>query len=401
MGNPEKNLKCVHVAGTNGKGSVSLLIASIISEAGFKVGRFSSPHVHSYLERFTIDGQKISSRQLKDYLDLIQAKIDIMLSEGDEHPTEFEVLTALAFQYFKDNNVDLAVVEVGLGGLYDSTNVIIPLVSVISGIDYDHTSILGKTLQEIAANKAGIIKHKVPVVRGKMNGEAVKVIEEKAALKETIVYPPELVQVIAHGRPGLGGQDVDIYYDGMEIEQVRFALLGDYQLNNLAVSLTAVLVLGQHGYAVSTRDIINVLGRVKFPGRLEVVSQSPLVIVDAGHNPQASSAVAVALQHILPGRNKVLVCGCLDDKDADEILIHLGENTSKCIISRPEGNRSEDWRLVGELWNNIYPEIVCCMEEDIETAVKMALDLLSEDEFLLITGSFYLIDKARQLFVNT
>ncbi len=400
MGSPEKDLKFIHVAGTNGKGSVTFITASLLSAAGYRVGRFSSPHLHSYLERFTIDGREINAGQFKEYLDHIQSLADKMVAAGEEHPTEFEVMTALAFQYFKDSEVDLAVIEVGLGGVYDSTNVIIPMVSAITGIDYDHTGVLGKTLAEIAENKAGIIKAKIPVVQGAMSEEARKVIQEKAHIEDAPCFDLDTIKVTPNGQPGIEGQDIDIDFAGLEIAKVHFGIPGDHQLDNLRISLAIIRLLENYAFQVPIPDLRIALTQMKFPGRLEVVSQDPLVIVDAGHNPQAARALSGSLNNILGERKKVLLCGYLDDKDAQEALLPLGINTSKCIVSRPEGERARNWNRVAEVWNKIYPGIECYRQENIENAVQLGLELLTGDEYLLITGSFYLLDRARRKFTN-
>lgn len=401
MGNPEKELKCVHIAGTNGKGSTSLVISEVLAQAGYRVGRFTSPHIHSYSERFVINGREISMFELKEYLDQMKLHIQVMLEKDMENPTEFEVLTALAFQYFKDHSVDLAVIEVGMGGIYDSTNVINPLVSVITGIDYDHTAVLGGTLEEIAANKAGIIKDTTPVVVGKMRPEALKVIQQTALGKGAPLYEGHAtVPVCRNGEPDLQGQHVDIVFPGKQFSRIRYGLSGDYQVDNLQTALTALWVLEQQGYSVSDEDLTAALAALKYPGRLEVVSAEPLVIMDVGHNPQGAAAVAMALQSLLPGRQKVLVCGLLDDKNAEQVIFHLGQDTTHCVICRPEGHRSQNWKRLLAIWNGMFPQKNAWLEEDIARAVDYGLHLLKEDQYLLVSGSFYLIDRARKLFTS-
>ncbi len=398
MGNPEKNLKMVHVAGTNGKGSVSYLIASLLSGAGYRVGRFSSPHLHSYSERFTIDGEEIEASQFKAYLDDIASRVELMERAGEEHPTEFEVMTALAFQYFKDKEVDLAVIEVGLGGVYDSTNVITPLVSVISSIGYDHTEVLGPSLADIARNKAGIIKAGIPVVVGPIPDEARKIIYSQAKSLNASCFNLDTIKITPVGRPGIEGQEIQIDLAGQELDKVQFGLAGDYQLENLRLSLAAIILLQDLGFILPARVLRDSLKQLKFPGRLEILSQHPLVIVDAGHNPQAARALSESLSSILGARKKILLCGYLDDKDAREALAYLGENTSRCIVSRPESDRALKWNRVAEEWNKIFSGIPCYEQEDIEKAVRLGIQLLDKEEYLLITGSFYLLDRARRQF---
>lgn len=400
MGNPEKALKFVHAAGTNGKGSVTYLTASLLSAAGYRVGRFSSPHLHSYLERFTIDGREIEAGDFIDYLDYIKGLARQMEAEGEEHPTEFEILTALAFQYFKDKQVDLAVMEAGLGGVYDSTNVVAPLVSVITSVDYDHTQLLGDTLTEIAENKAGIIKPGIPVVAGILPEEADRVVREEARRQNAPCFDRNLIRVAPYGQPGIEGQEICLDLAGEHMSGVYFGLAGNHQLENLRLSLAVVHLLRDYGFHLSPQILRKTLKSIKFPGRLEVICRNPLVIADAGHNPHAARALADSLNTILGPSRKVLLCGYLDDKDVVGALSYLGENTSKCIVSRPEGDRAEKWYRSAEVWKQLYPEVECHMREDIEKAVELGMELLKEDEYLLITGSFYLLDKARRQFTN-
>ncbi|MBC7075738.1 MAG: bifunctional folylpolyglutamate synthase/dihydrofolate synthase [Syntrophomonadaceae bacterium] len=402
MGNPEKDLNCIHVAGTNGKGSTSLIIAGILKQAGYRVGRFMSPHVHTYRERCNINGSDIKAADFWNYLCNIEAKIQIMVKKGLPPPTEFEVLTALALQYFKDSKVDIAVLEVGMGGIYDSTNVVTPLVSVITNVACDHTAFLGNTLEEIAANKAGIIKSGIPVVVGFMDSKAFQIIEEKAAREKSLLYPASLVQVVRRGRPDIKGQIVDIKYNDNRLDKVLFSLSGDFQLQNLAVSLTALLVLKQRGYSIDSNHIESALCNLKIPGRLEPLRLNPTapVVADAAHNPDAARAIAASLENLFPGREKVLVCGLLDDKDAKEVLNALGENTRVCVVTRPESYRGCQWRRLKSIWQNLYPGKEVYEEEDITNAVSKGVDMLQEGEYLLIAGSFYILDKARRYFVS-
>lgn len=399
MGNPERDLNCVHIAGTNGKGSTSLIIASVLAAAGYKVGRFISPHVHSYRERFTINGVEIEPLTLKRYIDEVEEKIENMTREGFPHPTEFEVLTAIAFQYFKDEGVDVGVIEVGMGGLYDSTNVITPLVSIITSIGLDHVEFLGGTIAEVAYNKAGIIKNGVPVVVGKLPPEAFKVVLEVAGEKAAPIYDSSLTWVEREAQD-IYGQKVTIDYGGYELKGVDFSLLGDYQLDNLATAYTALMVLKQQGLRISDEDVRTALASLKIPGRLEIVREEPLVIIDVAHNPHGAEALVKSLAALLPERKKVLVCGMVDDKDAYETLKFLGQNTSKCVITRPEGPRGKGWQRAADVLYSLYPELKVYQIEDITKAVEKGLELLSPGEYLLITGSFYVINQARRVFVN-
>lgn len=399
MGNPEKDLNYVHIAGTNGKGSTSLIIASVLAEAGYRVGRFISPHVHSYRERFTINGQEIDAPTLKRYIDEVEEKIRSMTEKGFPHPTEFEVLTAIAFQYFKDEKVDIAVIEVGMGGLYDSTNVITPLVSVITSIGLDHVEFLGGTIAEVAYNKAGIIKNGVPVVVGRLPEEAFKVVLKVAQDKAASIYDSSMTWV-EREEQNIYGQKVTIEFNGHELRGVSFSLLGDYQLDNLATAYTALMILKRQGLKIEDEDVRKALSSLKIPARLEIVSRDPLVIVDVAHNPHGAEALLSSLNNLLPGREKVLVCGIVDDKDAYETLRFLGQNTIKCIVTRPEGPRGNNWTRAADVLISLYPQMEVYQIENIEEAVKKGLAVLPSDAYLLITGSFYVINQARRVFID-
>lgn len=400
MGNPEQNYPCIHIAGTNGKGSVALIVSSVLHEAGYRVGRFISPHIHSYRERFIINDQEIKEDILLEYLYKIEANLEKMSHQGYDRVTEFELLTAIAFQYFKDSEVDIAVLETGMGGLYDSTNVVSPLLSIITGIDYDHQSYLGNSLEEIALNKAGIIKPGVPVVVGNMNETALQVIKDRAHIQGARVFPAFLGQVKRRGNPGIDGQVVEIKYPGWEIEKVPFSLLGDFQLHNLAVAITSLMVLKQQGYNINSEHITNALPGLKHHGRMELVSSNPPIILDVAHNPQAARALATALNSLFPNRQCIMVCGMLDDKDSVAILRELGGDCRACVITRPENQRGAHWQRVAEQWQLLYPDKEVWVEEDIEKAVKTGISLLRADEYLLVAGSFYILDRARRYLLS-
>lgn len=398
LDNPQQNLPAVHIAGTNGKGSTSLIIADIITRAGYRVGRFISPHLHSYRERFTVDGKEIAAENLKRYLDQVEAVIPAIMAKGCEQPTEFEILTAIAFLYFRDENVDLAVLEAGMGGLYDSTNVINPILAVITSIEYDHIAFLGNTIEEIAFNKAGIIKPGIKVVMGAMHMDAQRVISMEAEQQQAEIIAADSIQVERVQPPGLHGQYINLQSRYFKLNNAHFSLLGDYQLGNLATAISSVDILKEHNFKVEAKHILKALTRLKMPGRMEVLQWQPLVIGDVAHNPQGARAVANSLQHLMPGRSRVLLCGFLDDKDIKANLEALGNHTRTAVISRPLGDRANNWRAIARFWKELYPHKDCCEVENITAAVNQGLDLLSVDEYLLITGSFYLLDEARKYF---
>ncbi|MDD2619187.1 MAG: bifunctional folylpolyglutamate synthase/dihydrofolate synthase [Syntrophomonadaceae bacterium] len=396
LDHPEKGLQCVHIAGTNGKGSNSFMMASFLRQAGYRVGRFISPHIHSYCERFAIDGTDIPGDVLLSYLEMLGVKIDLMLAQGFNRPTEFEILTALALQYFKDEEVDIAVLEVGMGGLYDSTNVVIPMVSVITGIACDHTAYLGSTLEAIAQNKAGIIKHKIPAVIASMDDNPRRILEMQAAQMESPVFYSSMVKVIPNNSPAINGRMLDIEIPGLRLKDVFFPLLGEYQLKNLATVLTTLIALGQNFFALNGEIIRTALQRLKVPGRMEIIKHQHLVVVlDAAHNPQAAEALAESLAKLFPGKQKVLLCGVLDDKDAQNILGYLAQGTGIFLFTKPSGPRGQEWQRLERMVQQLYPDIPVYLEERIDKAVELGISLTREDSYLLVTGSFYVLDQAR------
>ncbi|HNX93463.1 MAG TPA: Mur ligase family protein, partial [Syntrophomonas sp.] len=319
---------------------------------------------------------------------------------GNDRPTEFEILTAIAFLYFKDEKVDLAVLEVGMGGLYDSTNVTKPLVSVITSIDFDHMNILGNTIEEIAFNKAGIIKANVPVVIGAMPEKARKVIAAQAEQFRAPLVKASDVMAERVDAPDLQGQFINLSSSYFILQNQLFALLGDFQLRNLACAVSAIEVLLEKGFTVKTEDLARTLPKLKMPGRLEILQTIPLVIGDVAHNPQGAEALTHALQELLPGRKRVLVCGMLDDKDRAASLKCIGPLCSRAVFTRPLGERNRNWHETALLWQQQFPDKPCFELENITAAVKKGLTLLQEDEYLLITGSFYVLEEARGYFLN-
>ncbi|CFX81057.1 Folylpolyglutamate synthetase [Syntrophomonas zehnderi OL-4] len=401
LAQPQQNLPVVHIAGTNGKGSTSLMVADILSIAGYRVGRFNSPHLHSYTERYAINGQEITQGTLKYYLDQIEALIPILLLENGDQPTEFEILTALAFLYFRDQQVDIAVLEVGMGGLYDSTNIVNPEVAVITSIDYDHTDYLGNTIEEIAMNKAGIIKPGVPVVLGEVCAAAQDVVKKQAARFDAPITMSHEVQVTRIQPPDLQGQYINLKSRHFNLKRQFFALLGDYQLNNLAAAISTIEVLIDRGYRVEEKCLVRALAHFKLAGRLEILQKKPLVIGDAAHNPHGTRALAKSLQELCPQQKRVLVCGMLDDKDIEASLGVLKDQTRAVVVTRPAGERSQNWQQTATLLRQIYTSSNVYAVESITAAVRKGLEILENEEYLLITGSFYVLDEAGSLFTNS
>ena len=400
MGNPQQGLPYIHVAGTNGKGSTSLILARILQESGYRVGRFSSPHLHSYQERFEVNGTPIEFSVLGTHLREIGKAIAGMCGRGYERPTEFEILTALAFLWFKEAMVDVAVLEVGMGGRYDATNIGSPLVSIITSIGLDHTEYLGHSLEEVAGNKAGIIKPAIPVVVGELPPPAQRVVEQVATDQCSPWFFSSSARVLRTGSNGLTSL-LSIDFAGQQLKGVPFSLTGDFQLENLRTALTALKVLMARGWQVPGEALYKGLGTLYHPGRMEVVEGPPLVVLDVAHNPQGAEALSHALQNLFPDRQRVLLVGVLDDKDVKAILAPLEARSRLCIVTRPHSSRARNWQRVKEAWDELHLSNPALLEEDITRAAELARSKLRFDEYLLVTGSFYVLDTARRYLMTT
>lgn len=330
---PEK-LPCVHVAGTSGKGSVSAMVESVLREAGVKTGLYTSPHLIRFNERIRVGGQMIPDEQLNQLLDEAEVADRAQAeAEGARLGTFFELTTAMAFAYFMQEKVELAVVETGLGGRLDSTNVVMPLVSIITDIGLEHTAILGATLEEVAAEKGGIIKPGRPVVIGAQPPKVEAVLLKLAhAAGSEIIRPQERIS-IRRLETTPTGQRLSVETPDGGWRPFTLPLLGDFQLNNVSLAISALEWL-RDAYALPLEpDVIcRGLEKTRWPGRCQIVSQDPMVVVDVGHNPHEAAALAGFLKKMRDGRPVLLISGLLDDKDALGFFRALQPQVADCIL---------------------------------------------------------------------
>ncbi len=397
FGNPHLKLKVVHIGGTNGKGSTSAMVYSILRESGYRVGLYTSPHLHSYTERFCINGKKIPNQTVADLITELRPQLDDMVKSGFEHPTEFEVGTALAFIYFHREKVDFLVLEVGLGGAIDSTNVVVPAVSVITNVAMDHMEYLGGTIREIAAVKAGIIKKETPLVTAAA-GEALEVILERS---RELCAPVVQVGRDVRWRElkcGLHGQHFDIYGTGWEYKNVFLPLLGRHQQVNAATAVAVVEVLKDLNAVHPGCAVERGLARTAWPARMETVHQKPTVIIDAAHNYDGAVALRRALEEYFPGKRRVLVLGMLGDKERSKVVAELAPGAASIIVTKPNSPRAGDWQLLADEARKFLDrvETVECIAE----AVRAGIAAAGSDDLVVITGSFYMVAEARELFMS-
>ncbi len=394
LGNPHERFGVVHVAGTNGKGSVTSMLTHVLHEAGYRVGMFISPYLERFTERIQVDLKEIEPDELARITERVKEKVEEMVSEGKNHPTEFEIVTAIGFVYFAEREVDCAVVEVGLGGRLDATNVVNPIVSVITSISYDHMDVLGDTLEKIAAEKAGIIKQGRPVVTYPQRPEAMAVIQRVARERGAPLFEvnKDRIEVLVFE---VGRQIFNYSFDGERFSGVVIRLMGRHQILNAATALTAVAALRREGIAIPDDAVYRGMERAFWPGRLEVLRRQPYVILDGAHNESGAEALACAIKEYFEGKPVTLVIGMLKDKDADAIVKHLCPLAESVIVTRPDSPRAmEPAELAKRVQRHCQDVMV---EPDIEKATTMGLKRVAQDGVLLFTGSLYLIGKIRGL----
>jgi dihydrofolate synthase/folylpolyglutamate synthase len=397
MGNPQLAARTIHIAGTKGKGSVAVMIAQVLSGAGYKTGLYTSPHFHTLRERIGIDGILISEADFAATMAEIKPFIESMKQDSAfRQLTYFEALTALAFAYFQKKKVDFQVLEVGLGGRLDATNVVTdPTVCVITSISLDHTQILGSSLEEIAREKAGIIKPGCWLVISPQPEEAASVISDICREKEA-----KVIQV---------GKDVtwhkisgDLHHQSLAIDgrtskhQVSIPLLGDFQLENAATSVAALEILVSAGFAVSTADISHGLAQVQWPGRFQILQQNPTVLIDGAHNVASMKRLVNNVKAYFPHKPILLVFGTSCDKDIPAIVNVLVLLSSRVIVTEASNSRAAPLQtLVAEFTKRgIEPET----KKTVAEAVSRALSIAGRTDVICVTGSLFVVAEALDYF---
>jgi dihydrofolate synthase / folylpolyglutamate synthase len=394
-GNPHRAFPSIHVAGTNGKGSVAAMLAEILTVHGFRAGLYTSPHLVRLEERIRIGAGLIRPRQVARGLSALREEIDGLLAGGKlvYPPTFFEVVTALALDYFAEERVDIAVLEVGMGGRFDATNAVTPIVSVITTIAHDHQKYLGRTLGEIAFEKAGIVKPGVPVVCGVRGGEALRVIRRRA--KESNA---PCIEVFGRGAalgPAPGAPGRFLYDSGTARYTFRPSLPGAHQGDNAAVALRTAEVVGSVWKPLDARKSVRAVGRTRWEGRLEVVGRRPTVILDGAHNPEGAAALAAYIRDSLR-KPVVLVFDAMKDKDIRKIGRALFPLARKIVLTRVPMARAASPEDVLGLFPETADKAVC--EPDIRKALSRAVAEAGAGTPVVVAGSLFLVGEAKKIF---
>ncbi|MBN1126306.1 MAG: bifunctional folylpolyglutamate synthase/dihydrofolate synthase, partial [Sedimentisphaerales bacterium] len=402
VGNPHKKIKVAHIAGTKGKGSTATMLARMLEENGYSVGLYTSPHVTSIHERIAVDSILISDRELLGLVNRIHKTVEKMCAKNDP-PTFFEILTTLAFLHFTDKEVDLAVIETGLGGRLDSTNVVHPAVVGITSISIDHQNLLGNDLSSIAKEKAGVMKEGVPVITVQQEATAMRALRRQA----TRIKAPLTVT----------GRDIDFSYrfessreegphtricvttPNSRFEHLRVPLPGEHQAINCGLALAMLDKLKTIGYSIDDKKAIDGLYKVKMIGRMEVIHEDPRIIVDTAHNAASIRALIQAIGQHVPYDSMVMVFGCNSDKDIRGMLQQLQFGADKVIFTRSNSPKSVFPHDLAEMYTEICGKM-CQTAMTLREAVRIARSALSREDLICITGSFYLVGQAKQELQN-
>lgn len=402
LGNPHLKYKTLHVAGTNGKGSVTRILSTILKEHGFKTGANYSPHLIRINERFTINNEEIDDKNIVEIMNIIMPAVEKMDSMSEEmKPSFFEIATAIAFLYFYEQKVDIAVFEVGMGGRFDATNVIKPVVSVISNIAFDHVKTLGDTLGKIAFEKSGIIKNNTPVVTGAENKEAVEVICKEAEKKEAEVFLLHRDFDYENTCFELGKNLFDYKDTNLNLEKIQLSLNGEHQFKNTSVAIRAYYEFcKREKININERALRKALKEVYWAGRFEVISVNPLIIVDGAHNEQGSLQLTENWEKYFPGKKAVLITGILSDKDYSSMVRNFAKIAKSVIVTEPVSPRATD---ISEIYNEFakyFNEENLFFEKEHYKACKKALEILGENTPVLLSGSLYLIGYLKEVFIR-
>jgi dihydrofolate synthase/folylpolyglutamate synthase len=393
---PDRAYPSAHIAGTNGKGSTAAFLESILRHAGFRTGLNTSPHLEKINERIRIAGEEISDAEFAKVLTRIQAVTEELLAAGKlrGHPTYFECVTAMAFEYFAQRRVEFAIFEVGLGGRLDATNIITPLVSIITRIDFDHENFLGHSLREIAGEKSGIVKPAVPVVVAEQRPEAREVIATRAAkLGSSMIDTTAAYQVDRESmREGFVRARVTELATGWSIDLAP-SLPGRFQLQNALNSVAAVRLLCKRGFLISDNHIAQGVGDTIWPGRIEKLQSHPDVYLDGAHNPSAARELAKFWEENFAGRRIYLLYGALRDKAVDEVAGVLFPFAAEVILTEPRTSRAISAAQLAEIaaHHAAHSRVIA----DAGQAVDYALSKAAPDDAVFITGSLYLVGQLR------
>lgn len=394
--NPHKRLRCIHIAGTNGKGSTTAMISAVLKEAGYKVGMYTSPYIEEFEERIQINNYNIPKDDFSHIITKVANVVEKVGNMGYGNPTEFEIITVAMFYYFCLKKVDFAVIEVGLGGRLDSTNVLEPILSIITSISYDHMNILGETLEKIAYEKAGIIK-KAPVIIYPQKKESEKIIEKvcKEKKSELIKVEDNLINVKREIIQKNIGQQSFKLKTKEDTYNICLSLLGEHQIKNCIVVILAIEKLIKLGIKIEKIYIISALKKVKWPARLEIVNKNPLTVIDGAHNMEGIEGLKNNVNKYFKYNKLILILGILKDKQVEDMIKTLVPLADRVLTVTPHNDRGESSKELMHIalkYNNN-----CEYLEDYKECYNKGKSYYEEGDMILICGSLYMVGDMRKL----
>lgn len=413
LGDPHKKVRTIHIAGTNGKGSTTAMITKVLIESGFKVGMYTSPYLEEFEERIQINGKNISKEDLSEVVTEVSKAVNKVIELGYDHPTEFEIITCTMFYYFCKEKVDFALIEVGLGGRLDSTNVMQPyskdtqggiIASIIVSISMDHMNILGDTIEKIAYEKAGIIKNGVPVIMYPQESSVEQVIEKVCKEKETklIKVPLNCVQYVESKKISSSSSE---YVQNLKIEtfdnkyNIELSLLGKHQMLNCATAIFAIEEIIKQGVNIKEENILNALKKVRWIGRLEVIKNTPLVVIDGAHNIDGITKLKENINNYFKYKKMILILGILADKEVEKMVSIIVPMAERVIAVTPNSCRAKNGDELEKVIKKYNTK--CESKESYEEAYKTSLSYLEEEDILLVSGSLYMIGDMRKIIKNS
>ena len=400
LGNPHKKIKLIHIAGTNGKGSTSSILGNILISHGYKVGFFNSPHLEDIEETIRINNENIKEEEFIELINEIKIYVDEIIEEGFNHPTEFEVLTCIMFLYLYREKVDFGIIEVGLGGRLDSTNVINPIMSIITSISLDHINILGDNIKEITKEKCGIIKKNIPVVTYIQKDEVLEVIIEKASLMNSnlIISNPDNFKFINVEFNDKIYQEVSFKFNEKE-EILKLPLLGEHQITNLSLAISAIMELNSLNYIDLNIEKLKLgVFNTKWRGRLEVINKKPLIVLDGAHNIEGIEVLKRNINKYFKFNNLYLIIGILKDKEVEKMVKVITPMAKEVYTVMPNSIRAEKAEALKEIIKKYNDNVEAF--EDYNKAIEVVLSKANKKDLILVCGSLYMIGNIRSLFDN-
>jgi dihydrofolate synthase/folylpolyglutamate synthase len=397
LGNPQNNYKTIHVTGTNGKGSVCNYIFSVLNKAGFKTGIYISPHLQRFSERIVVNDNEISNKDVANLILQIKPFVEDMQKENNS-PTFFEIVTTMAFQHFHNQNVDFAVIEVGLDGRFDATNVINPMVSVITNISLEHTKNLGENVESIAFEKAGIIKEKTQIITAAKN-PSLAVIKKVAKEKKSTI---KTIDDSYWKRTFQSDDYQEFQINGLIKEyKVKTSLLGLYQGENIALAIITLEILQMRGVYLTDANIKEGIYQSFNPGRMEIYSKYPTIILDGAHNPAGAEMLRKTIENDFHYKKLITVVGILEDKDINSMLKHIVSFSDIIIITKSKNMRACDPNLIKEKIKDLGFSKNIIIKDTILSALDYARSVATKEDVICITGSLYTVGEARNYLSNT